>query len=211
LRSLILGSALILLACDPRGRNEPAPPAKAPVLPPPAGSAAPVVRKSTVVAFWLSTSDTLDGDSASGFLDDFRSYTASAARELRDADIDLIATSADSIIVELKGGPRRVIQLAGLDFPFGYVLVEPGYPETILTGPMTDDDLMDEVYWYFGYDDTPDSLDNQTLAASELRGRPACVAPRSGSRGVAEHLADPLGGDRVRNQVAAYRMRWHLH
>ena len=71
--------------------------------------------------------------------------------------IHFAATTSDSIIVDLDGGPRRVIMLSGLDFPFGYVLVEPGFPETILTGVSTDDELMDEVNWYFGLDQDDDS------------------------------------------------------
>ena len=51
---------------------------------------------------------------------------------------DLMARGIDfkgvNLVVEIEGGPRRVIMLTGLDYPFGYVLVEPGFPETILTG-----------------------------------------------------------------------------
>jgi hypothetical protein len=60
---------------------------------------------------------------------------------------------ADSIVVELERGPQRVITLGGLDYPFGYVLVEPGYAETILTGVSTDDELLDQVGWYFGLEE----------------------------------------------------------
>jgi hypothetical protein len=40
------------------------------------------------------------------------------------------------------------------------VLVEPGYPETILTGVSTDDELLEQVSWYFGLDDEADSTDS---------------------------------------------------
>ncbi len=113
-------------------------------------AAPPVIRGPAVVAFWLAASDTLEPGRGADLLDDFRHYTALVAPSLEAAEIALVATTAESVIVELDGGPRRVIMLAGLDFPFGYVLVEPGYPETILTGVSTDEELLDEVDWYFG-------------------------------------------------------------
>lgn len=112
--------------------------------------AAPVIQGPTVVAFWLSATDTLAAGDGLDLLDDFRAYTALVAPALEDAGIALEATTADSIVVEIDGGPRRVIMLTGLDYPFGYVLVEPGFPETILTGVSTDDELMEQVDWYFG-------------------------------------------------------------
>lgn len=147
---------------------------------------APVVTKPTVVAFWLAASDTLAGDRA-GMLDDFRAYTARVAPRLREGDIDLVATTADSIIVELEGGPVRVIPLRGLDYPFGYVLVEPGFAETILTGLSTEDELLEQVDWYFGLEveekDTPRA---QTVSHPAVRGhaqserwaRTACAGTR---------------------------------
>lgn len=131
---------------------------------------APVVRGPTVVAFWLQASDTLAGGEGADLVDKFRDFTARVAPALDGADIALVATTADSIVVELQGGPRRVISLRGLDYPFGYVLVEPGYAETILTGVSTDDELLEEVTWYFGLDEAdPDSVP----------GRVASVSPRS--------------------------------
>jgi hypothetical protein len=127
-------------------------------------SESPVVREPTVVAFWLPASDTLRGGKEADLLDDFRSYTALVANDLDDAGIALVATTADSVIVESEGAPRRVIMLGGLDFPFGYVLIDPGMPETILTGVSTDDELMDQVDWYFGTDEPdPDSIPGQVV------------------------------------------------
>lgn len=83
-------------------------------------------------------------------------------------------TTADSIVVELQGGPHRVISLRGLDYPFGYVLVEWGYAETILTGVSTDEELLDEVTWYFGLDEADsDSLPGRVVNAPAPRVRPA--------------------------------------
>jgi hypothetical protein len=125
---------------------------------------APVVREPSVVAFWLPASDTLRQGAGADLLDDFRSYTALVAPDLEEAGITLIATTADSLIVETSGGQRRVVMLGGLDYPFGYVLVDPGMPETILTGVSTDDELMDQVDWYFGTDEVePDSVPGQVV------------------------------------------------
>jgi hypothetical protein len=146
---------------------------------------APVVRGPTVVAFWLQASDTLAKDSGADLLDDFRHFTTLVAPALQEAEIALVATTADSVIVELDAGPRRVITLSGLDYPFGYVLVEPGYAETILTGVSTDEDLLDEVEWYFGLDQAPpDSAAGRMISARARPGRPGSARPaRTASAG----------------------------
>ena len=43
--------------------------------------------------------------------------------------------------------------LSGLDYPYGYLLIDPGGPERILTGVYADDDLLEELRVYF---DLPD-------------------------------------------------------
>ena len=55
--------------------------------------------------------------------------------------------------VALPNKRFRPILLSGLDYPFGYLLVDPGGPERILTGVYPDDELMDELRAYF---DLPD-------------------------------------------------------
>jgi hypothetical protein len=133
---------------------------------------APVVRGPTVVAFWLPASDTLAGGEGPDLLDEFRATTAGVAPALEEAEIALVATAADSIVVELEDGPRRVISLRGLDYPFGYVLVQPGYAETILTGVSTEEELLDEVAWYFDLDEAdPDSLPGRAVSAPTPRAR----------------------------------------
>lgn len=136
---------------------------------------APVIREATVVAFWLPASDTLKPGDGADMLDDFRAYTGVVSPLLDQQGIKLETTTADSIVVELENGPRRVIRLSGLDYPFGYVLVEPGYPETILTGVSTDDELLEQVSWYFGLDEDADSSGAGVFRTS-----------------VSQHLPDPL-------------------
>lgn len=117
-----------------------------------AGGRPVVVRKSSVVVFWLPASDTLDHDTAADLLDDFRSYTDRTSAFFANQGIEMVGTNSDTIYVELKGGPRRTIVLSGLDFPFGYVLIEPGIPEWILTGISTDEELLDAATDYFDLD-----------------------------------------------------------
>lgn len=112
-----------------------------------------VIQEAAVVAFWLPASDTLAAGEGADLLDDFRAYTRLAGPFLEDRGIPLLATNAESLLVERPDGPRRVIMLNGLDFPFGYVLVEPGYAESILTGVSTEEELLDEVDWYFGLEE----------------------------------------------------------
>jgi hypothetical protein len=130
----------------------------------------PLIREPAVVAFWLPASDTLQPGEGADLLDDFRSYTGLVAPLLAEQGITLVSTTADSLIVELENGPRRIIRLSGLDYPFGYVLVEPGYPETILTGVSTDDELLEQVTWYFGLDEETDSTESpkRVVRSSDL-------------------------------------------
>ena len=130
-----------------------------------------------MVAFWLPASDTLKAGEGADLLDDFRSYTGLVAPLLDQQGIKLETTTADSLIVDLENGPRRIIRLSGLDFPFGYVLVEPGYPETILTGVSTDDELLEQVSWYFGLDEQSDSTDS---TATVRTSRPDVPPPIAG-------------------------------
>ena len=132
-----------------------------------------VVQKATLVVFWLPASDTLASADGADMLDDFRYYTSAAAPWFDDQGIPVVTTNADSIVVEAEGAPRRIIMLSGLDYPFGYVLVEPGYPEEILTGVLTDDELVDEADGYFGSNDDSDDGETQRV---QLR-RPGSAAP----------------------------------
>ena len=131
------------------------------------------------MAFWLSASDTLKQGEGADLLDDFRSYTGLVAPVLDQQGIKLETTTADSIIVDLESGPRRIIRLSGLDYPFGYVLVEPGYPETILTGVSTDDELLEQVGWYFGLDEDADQSDSarRVVRTSWSESRATALAP----------------------------------
>ncbi|HEY7027581.1 MAG TPA: hypothetical protein VH438_08255 [Gemmatimonadales bacterium] len=122
-----------------------------------------VVRNATLVVFWLPASDTLGSGDGADMLDDFRYYTSAAAPWFRDQGIPVVTTNVDTIVVEAEGAPRRIVMVSGLDYPFGYVLVDPGYPEEILTGVLTDDELVDEADGYFGSRDEDDDGETQRV------------------------------------------------
>jgi hypothetical protein len=112
-----------------------------------------VITAPSVVLFWLRAADTLDADDRADTFDDLRYSTEQVAPALRASGIDLIATNADTVYVAQGNNTRRTILLSGLDYPYGYLLIDPGGPERILTGVYSEDDLLDELRAYF---DLPD-------------------------------------------------------
>jgi len=116
-----------------------------------------VVTGPTVIVFWLPAADTLSADDQAQALDDLNNATDHIAPTLKRHDIKLLPTNAETIYVALPNHQRRTILLSGVDYPFGYVLVEPGTAERILAGVYTDDELKDELAAYFDLPPTADS------------------------------------------------------
>lgn len=116
-----------------------------------------VIGKPSVIVFWLRASDSLSRDSAQAASRDLDFYTEQVAGALADNGIALVATNADTVYVEQPDHHHRAVVLSGLDYPYGYLLIDPGTPERILTGIYDDEDLMDELHAYF---DLPDSSDS---------------------------------------------------
>ncbi len=112
-----------------------------------------VVTGPSVIVFWLRAADTLSADDQASALDDMTYYTEQIVPVLEREGIKLLPTNSDTVYVELPNRRRRTILLAGLDYPFGYVIVEPGGTEQILAGVYADDELLDEIRAYF---DLPD-------------------------------------------------------
>jgi len=112
-----------------------------------------VVTGPTVIVFWLPEADTLAAEDQASALDEMTYYTERVTPVLERYAIKLLPTNAETVYVALPNRQRRVILLTGLDYPFGYVIVEPGGAERILTGIYADDELLDEVRAYF---DLPD-------------------------------------------------------
>jgi len=122
-----------------------------------------VIAEPSVVLFWLPAADTLSvGDQAEVF-DDLKYYTEQVAPALEAGGIRLLATNADTVYVTLPNRRQRAILLSGLDYPFGYLLVDPGGPERILTGVYAADELLDELRAYFDLpDDTTSTAQPRT-------------------------------------------------
>ncbi len=116
-----------------------------------------VITERTVVVFWLAGADTLSADDQAEALDELNYTTEGLAPTLAQHHITLVPTNSDTIYVALPNNKRRMILLTGVDYPFGYVLVEPGTAERILAGVYDDDELRDEVEAYF---DLPASADS---------------------------------------------------
>ena len=112
-----------------------------------------VVGDAAVVVFWLHAADTLPSAEKAALFDDLRYYTGQIAPALKMKGIGLLATRSETLYIALPGNRRRTILLSGLDYPFGYVFVDPGGPERILTGVYPDDDLLDELRAYFDWSD----------------------------------------------------------
>ncbi len=112
-----------------------------------------VVTGPTVIVFWLPAADSFAADDQAAALDDMTYYTDRIVSVLERYDIKLLPTNADTVYVALRNNKRRTILLSGLDYPFGYVIVEPGGTERILTGVYADDELLDEVRTYFDLSD----------------------------------------------------------
>ena len=117
-----------------------------------------VVDDAAVVVFWLRAADTLGAQEQATAFDDLRYNTDQVAPALTANGIALLATRSDTLYVALPDNRRRSIVLSGLDYPFGYVLVDPGGPERILTGVYADEDLLDELRAYFDLSDDSTSV-----------------------------------------------------
>jgi hypothetical protein len=116
-----------------------------------------VVTGPTVVVFWLAGADTLSADDQAEALDELNYATEGVAPILQRHNIQLVPTNADTIYVTLPNRQRRMILLTGVDYPFGYVLLQPGTAERILAGVYADDELLDEVEAYFDLPPASDS------------------------------------------------------
>lgn len=108
-----------------------------------------VITGPTVVVFWLRSADTLPIPDQAAALDEMTYYTDRIAPTLARHEIKLVPTNADTVYVALPNNQRRPILLSGLDYPFGYLLIDPEDSERILAGVYADDELFDELAAYF--------------------------------------------------------------
>ena len=144
-------------------------------------ASAPLVTGPTVVAFWLHGVDTLvEADRAAAW-EDFRNNAAAVASFFDEHGVTVLATAVDTIFVRLVKGPRRIIMMSGLEYPYGYVLVEPGFTERILAGVYSQEELVDEARDYF-------ELPEDTASGRIASGAPGRVV-RHGRRGLRSSFA----------------------
>ena len=120
-----------------------------------------VVSEAAVVVFWLPASDTLYPDDAAAAYGEMTLATEGVVDALTAFDIRIYPTNADTLYIELPNRRRRAVTLSGLDYPFGYVLVEPDGAERVLPGVYGQAELLDEIRAYF---DLPDD----TLSAPRI-------------------------------------------
>ncbi len=122
-------------------------------------NAPPLVTERTVIVFWVHAGDTLNADDAASALEDLNYYTERVSGPLKAYGITLIPTNSDTVYLALPNHQRRPILLTGLEYPFGYLLVEPGGVERVLAGVYADDELLEEIKAYF---DLPDDTTKVT-------------------------------------------------
>jgi hypothetical protein len=111
------------------------------------------VHAPAVVVFWLAASDTMHPDDAVAAYEELTLATERIVEPLAAYEIALLPTHAETLFIELPNRERHAVLLSGLDFPFGYVLIEPGSEERVLTGIVGEAELLDEIRVYF---DLPD-------------------------------------------------------
>lgn len=143
-------AALVALGCDSGPRLA------APLTGIAGVHAAPrVVTGRAAVLFWLSSADTLSTDSAAIAMEQLQQTASDLGEVLARYDVALLATSSSRLVIGGPGRPRRPVSLDGLDYPWGVVLVDPGFPEQIITGPVDADALEELVWTYFDLENTP--------------------------------------------------------
>lgn len=110
----------------------------------------PVIVEPTVIAFWLRGTDTLPTAESQKIRADFLQRGNAVGEYLADTDVRFLRAESDTVVVQLAGGVQRTIMLSGLDFPYGFVLIDPGYAEEFHTGLDLLADLEDAIADYFG-------------------------------------------------------------
>lgn len=113
-----------------------------------------LVRSKTVIVYWLAAADTFSADDQAAALDELTLYTDRVAPVLVRHNIALVPTNAETVYVALPNSGRRPIVLSGLEFPFGYVLIDEEGNERVITGVMFADELLEELRIFFDLPDT---------------------------------------------------------
>ena len=157
---LVLAGCRSVEARHPRATaatHSPASPVAADTSGPAFGDTLITVDSATVVLFWTAAVDSLDATAREEAAAELRATAAWAGDYLESYEIPLHATHAHGVMVRPPTGGRRFVDFRGLDYPFGFVLIEPGYPEQFLTGLVTEADLRDAMIDYFDLEEDDSS------------------------------------------------------
>ena len=174
----VLAATLAVIGCRPESRPRGAPALVAGRTLAP-GSSVAILTDAAVVAFWLPSADTIPPDVRRRVREEFRRSNQAIAGYLADTDVGIVATVNDTLIVELQNGAQRLVMLSGLDFPYGYVFVEPGYAEEFHTGLDGDEALESAIDDYFGLEDDSQEPRHHIAAADGASGLEALRARRA--------------------------------
>lgn len=136
------------------------------------------------VLFWLPAADTLSPDERETAARGLTESAATLTDLLAAYGISVVGVSAPQVYVQAPGAPRRTVMLQGLDYPWGLVLVDPGYPEQILTGPVDPGELEDLAWDYFlleegvtGPERTASGQDPARRCQNQYAGNPRATTP----------------------------------
>ena len=157
MRAALLVSLVLLVSCErPSHRDAPDLDSAAVVTVAPRDSALATPRRVTqpsLIVFWLAGGDTLHPEDAASVLEDINFYTEQIAPQLERWGIELLPTNADTIYIALPNNKWRSVLLTGLEYPFGYVIAEPGGVERVLPGLYASEELLEELKVYFDLED----------------------------------------------------------
>jgi len=112
-----------------------------------------LITAPTAVLFWLPAGDTLSVEERTAAFEGLTESAATLRNLLGAYGIPVTGVSTEQVYVQAAGAPRRTVMLGGLDYPWGLVLVDPGYPEQILTGPVEAGELEELAWDYFLLED----------------------------------------------------------
>lgn len=139
----------------------------------------------TAVLFWLPAGDTLSAEERTAAVEGLTGSAATLRNLLGAYGIPVVGVSAEQVYVQAPGAPRRTVMLGGLDYPWGLVLVDPGYPEQIITGPVEAGELEELAWDYFLLEDGVVGPERSAAAQlpdrcrqNQYAGSPSATTPR---------------------------------
>lgn len=153
---------------------------------PPFNPSLPILDHATVVGFWLTAVDTLPPQAVRTIREQFRRSNEAVQKYLEGSDVSMVTTVSDTLYIQLVDGRRRMVTLTGLDFPYGYIFIEPGYAEEFHTGIGEIEDLEAGIDSYFGFESDEPAPKHRIASLMDAAHRvPVQPAPRRSFPGFA--------------------------